>query len=69
MIEEKCIIGGIIKGIQEGYSFKINFKNKETAQKYKDILYWIIKNDNIPTDVSYGYFDDKQKYDYEGNEK
>lgn len=64
-----CNIGGIIKNVQKGYCFKICFKDVDQAQKYKDIIYWIVKNDGIDTTVSNGYYDDKNKYSYEGNEK
>lgn len=37
----------------------------EDAQKYKDIMYWIAKNDDFKTRAYTGVFDDKEKYNYE----
>ena len=51
-----CRIGGIVKH-KHGYGFKVTFTNKKHANKYKDTLYWIIKNDNIPIVRNIGYHD------------
>jgi hypothetical protein len=72
MVEtKKCIIGGIIKGVQNGYCFKICFNDLGDAQRYKDFVYWIAKELKMVVDVNNGYYDDQDKYNYdlEGNEK
>jgi len=64
-----CSIGGIIKGIQKGYCFKVCFSSLDDAQRYKDFIYWNTKNDGMVIDVRNGYYDDPEKYNYEVNEK
>ena len=51
-----CRIGGIVKH-RNGYGFKVTFTNKKHANKYKDMLFWIICNDNISTVKNVGYHD------------
>jgi hypothetical protein len=69
LIKNKAVLmGGIIKHNRD-YGFKITFSDIEDARKYKDMIYWIIKNDNIRCIMNFGYYDDKEKYSYEGNEK
>ena len=57
-MKNKCVIGGILKH-NDGYGFKITFNNPETAQHYKDMIGWIIKNDKINTVVKKSYYDKK----------
>lgn len=60
--DNKCIISGIVKH-RSGYGFKVTFESKEHANKYKDILRWIIINDKLPLVCNIGYHD---FYDEEG---
>jgi len=41
----ECIISRILKHSM-GYGFKITFETVEDAEKCKDMLYWILKNEN-----------------------
>ena len=54
------IFGGIIKH-SNGIGFKITFKNKTVAQHYKDMMIWIIKNDNHNIKNFEGYYDKKER--------
>ena len=59
MMKKKCRLTGIITNSHGEYCFKTCFKDKKLVQQYKDMLYWIIKNDDILVDVQRGYHDDK----------
>jgi len=52
-------LGGIIK-YQGGVGFKVVFKNKEQANKYKDMLRWILLDDGFTVKSNTGYFDNKE---------
>ena len=56
-----CVIGGILKNNKGWYIFKTSFNSMEQAQKYKDMFFWIIKNDKVKTEVSKGYYDKKEE--------
>ena len=71
MFGDKVTIGGIIKNNHKDYCFKICFSNINDAQRFKDFIYWIAKDEKKMVLVNNGYFDDKEKYNYtlDGNEK
>jgi len=56
----KCTIGGIVKHRRGGYGFKTTFTSPEIAQKYKDMFFWIIVNDDIKTTKETGYYDKEE---------
>lgn len=60
-----CIIGGILRHGKGRYGFKLVFEDLSVARKYKDMIFWIVKNDGLLERVDLGYFDDKEKKDYE----
>jgi len=53
---DNIIIGGIVKH-RHGYGFKITCSSKDHANKYKDMIRWIIQNDKIPIVYNLGYHD------------
>jgi len=55
--KKQIIMGGIIKHKENRVGFKISFKDKETANKYKDMFRWIIINDGHPLIYNLGYYD------------
>lgn len=60
-MKKTCVVGGIIKHKGKGgFGFKTSFSSVELAQKYKDMVFWIIKNDKICTSVERGYYDKKK---------
>jgi hypothetical protein len=63
--KKQVILGGVIKH-NNGIGFKITFQDQATANKYKDMMRWIIKNDKHPVVYKTGYYD---IYDKEGLEK
>ena len=63
MSDKDVILGGIIKHNQQGVGFKITFKNTNTANYYKDMIRWILINDQYPIIYNKGYYD---KYDMDG---
>jgi len=54
--KQEIIIGGIIKHTN-GVGFKITFKDRDTANKYKDMFRWIPINDQHPLVYKLGYYD------------
>ena len=51
-------MGGIIKHkSNDGYGFKLSFSSPETANKYKDMMRWIIIHDGHPLIYKTGYYD------------
>jgi len=50
-------ISGIIKHSSGGYGFKTTFPTPETANKYKDMLRWIIVHDGFPLIYQTAYYD------------
>ena len=57
-----CEIGGIIQHRMNhnrtcGYGFKITFKTSTEAQKYKEMITWIIESDNYKINNKKGYYD------------
>lgn len=56
MSKNKAIIGAIINH-RNGVGFKLTFDDKETAQHYKDMFDFIIRSDNIKTEVKKGYYE------------
>ena len=61
-VKRNCEIGGVLKH-NGGYGFKITFDDKDSALYYKDMMYWIIKNDNFNMNMKDGYYerDNKQR--------
>ena len=55
----KVTLGGIIQ-CGGGIGFKTIFEDKETAQKYKDMFMWILKDDKFIVKNNMGYYDDKE---------
>jgi hypothetical protein len=53
---KKCMIGGILRH-NGGFGFKVTFDDVETTKYYKDMIFWIIKNDNFSMDVKNGYYE------------
>jgi len=52
-------ISGIIKH-RNGYGFKITFNNNEEADRYKDMIRWILKDDGYHIENKKGYYDKLQ---------
>ena len=59
-------MGGIIKHSNGGYGFKITFPSSETANHYKDMIRFILLDDNHPLIYNTGYYD---KYNIDGEER
>jgi hypothetical protein len=59
-MKKKCTLGGILKHKDNGYGFKVSFSDVEAAQYYKDMIFWIIKNDKVSINIEKGYFDSKE---------
>jgi hypothetical protein len=59
-MSSSCHIGGIIKHKSGGYGFKTTFNNFGLAQKYKEMMNWIIKNDGVSVSMDKGYYDRKE---------
>ena len=57
--QPKVTMGKIIKHTK-GIGFKITFPDKEQANKYKDMIRWIIADDGYRIDNDTGYYDDKE---------
>ena len=53
---KKCMIGGILRH-NGGFGFKVTFDDVETTKYYKDMIFWIIKNDKFSMDVKNGYYE------------
>ena len=49
-------ISGIIKH-HSGYGFKLTFNKSEEAQKYKDMIRWILQDDGYKIKDKKGYHD------------
>jgi hypothetical protein len=47
--------------MKEGKGFKTIFNDVKTAQSYKDMFIWILKNDKFDVDIRLGYYDDKER--------
>jgi len=58
---KQVVLGGIIKHQRGGYGFKVTFPDSETANKYKDMMRWIIVDDGHPLVYNTGYHD-RYKY-------
>lgn len=56
-IKNPVILGGIVKH-SKGIGFKTTFKNRETANKYKDMIRWILADDGFSLVYNVGYYDD-----------
>jgi len=50
------IMKGIVKH-SDGVGFKITFQDRETANYYKDMMYYIIKTDGYKIKYLKGYYD------------
>lgn len=50
-------LGGIINRRQLGVGFDIIFKTKDEAQRYKEMLMFILKNDKYNVETAMGYHD------------
>ena len=53
-------LSGIIKHNGGGYGFKITFADVETANKYKDMIRWIIISDNHELRYDTAYYDKRE---------
>lgn len=61
MVEQpRVILGGIIKHGQNGVGFKITFEDAGQANRAKDMLRWILLDDNMTVKVNKGYHDSKE---------
>jgi len=60
MHNNKVVLGGIIKYNSDGVGFKVVFKDKELANKYKDMMRWILLDDGFTVVSNTGYYDDKE---------
>jgi len=58
-MKKKTWIGGIIKHNHNGIGFKLTFKTKKEAQHYKEMIIFILKNDNYHIKQKEGYYDNK----------
>jgi len=56
MKKNQCRLSGIIKH-NDGIGFKITFDTSEQANKYKDMMKWILKDDGFKVLISKGYYD------------
>lgn len=57
-MNKDATLGGIIK-VGDGHGFKLVFKTVKEAQKYKDMIKWIIEADHYKVKSDQGYFDRK----------
>lgn len=55
------IIGGIVHHNNGGYGFKLTFPSSELAQKYKEMIHFILRDDNLFIEEKKGYYDKKEK--------
>lgn len=55
-------IGGIIRHTDYGYGFKISFKTIDEANKYKDMICYILEDDHYKLKLEDGYFDVLRKH-------
>ena len=62
--QEKIKISGIVKH-KDGLGFKITFKNQETANKYKDMIRWILAHEKYPVEYKIAYYDTFNRDGYE----
>ena len=60
MTNNKITIHRILKHHNGGVGFKITFPDNNTANKYKDMIYWIIKNDGYIIKCNKGIMDKKE---------
>ena len=64
-MQPKVEIGGILKyklgSNQHGYGFKTVFKTSEEAQSYKEMMYFILRNDHYKVNNGKGYYDKKEE--------
>lgn len=56
-MKHRSIIGGIVKH-RGGYGFRVTLDTVKLAQKYKDIVKWIILGDKLRVDIKKGYYDE-----------
>jgi len=59
-MSDTCHFGPIIKHKNFGYGFKVSFNDEKVAQKYKEMMGWIIKDDGIIVNMDKGYYDGKE---------
>lgn len=64
---DKVMMGSIIKHTNNGVGFKITFPDIETANRYKDMIRWILLDDKKNVVYNIGYYDTYK--DMEANEK
>lgn len=55
-MKKECTLSGIIKH-SNGIGFKITFNSKDTANKYKDMLRFILAEDGFKINYRQGYYD------------
>jgi len=58
MHKTTCRLGGIIKH-RQGIGFKVTFQDREQANYYKQMFYYILKSDYKDVENIGGYYDDK----------
>ena len=54
-------LSGIVKHSNGEYGFKVSFTDVDLANRYKDMLRWILVSDNLPLEYRFGYYD-KEEY-------
>lgn len=60
MSNNKVILGGIINHNKVGVGFKITFQDKETANRYKEMIRWFLLDEGYKVATNLGYHDDKE---------
>lgn len=56
---KSCTLGGIVKVKAGGYGFRVSFPDALLAQQYKEMMYFIIKNDGFQIDRFHASYDKK----------
>ena len=55
-MRKRCVFSGIVKH-KDGIGFKVTFDKPETANMYKDMFRFIVKNDGFKIEDKRGYYD------------
>jgi len=61
MKQYDCILNGIVKHHNGGYTFKMIFKKLEDARKYKEMIEFYVKDDFKKTMIRKGFYDKKEE--------
>ena len=60
-MKPKAYLGGIVKiSVDNMYGFQVGFEDQETANKYKEMLYFILNSDKFNTFKENAMFDMKE---------